>query len=1236
MSTVARILDAVAKHDPDAARVMAADAWWEEASQARREMFAEQVPLLLHKWEAVGPMLAQRVGREYVVAKSADVDAAFDPRGVLAEWQQLREVLKADDQFRRYGRIVSVNRDTSGRFSRQSSGRSSDPSQWVLNRDPGKDRRAAPANVRSYLQANPDTGRGQWTQQAGSNPDDRRAVTQFLGTVSEVQQLQQDLARTLGRSAVSNYEIVVQFHGASPDYALPADSQDYDWDVLSGPARSFEVRPKSTLEGDAKAKARQQLQFFDNMDALQMAGIADERTLDRVASVMNDTGSIDTPRTRRYASALRVGSQLAGTVGARGASRTLNSAAAALEEGERFRPALTRAAYRYRGTEKRPDPDLVAASLFRFGTRRTERADVPTSNTDRKTLELLNSRSDVLTAEFPDVEEDKDPVSGRKVVRPIKRTFEEAADEAVLSEDPKYGTLLPVAGQRLEHYRNSMYDAVPSTEQVKMAVQRDLVGQAFANRLLHSAARRSTAAPDNRHGDQGIVGSGERNMDRLISDISQRIGRGLPSEGLLIDADGHPIAQSVGLGGDHYQPFTAAALGKLNGGQYIRTRQSGGITADDLRTLLTTNGRAAMVVSGSGVFDIEFDPTFRDQRRMSDKALGMIETYERILDQLAGQGVYARGLTPEQNAEVRQQAKMRSGGDPAKFRDLVESLTTQKLFEGMELSPTEVSEARKAGRDEWKAKYPAASESALVEAGETSVQRAQQDKVRALSLNAEGYEVALRTLQRYYPYFIRDVSYRSLKDLMSNSKFKSPDRALSGAYGLAQSSRTDREYVRPGMARFGDDARAYTGLPNPLSSPGNPATDQFGVMGPKPGDKPETEKPAAVPGGAGGGDGEKPAGEKPAGEKPAKQQAESLPPAVKLMAETATAAMPKFTDQAFTNLHDELGSNNQTVLDAWIVDHNDRAAVSNGPREDPWSDPQSDATIARLASFGSNKNVFNELVKFVGEASEKDISALKTKLMNTAYDGNATGNSNVNRAIGDALSALVDRADAVAAVTTPWAETSMVGFNGQPKAYDFVRAIGSQKDIAELPNSPVVQEAVKQSGLPDGLNTPYSGLRERIAALYDVRSSLSTDASRWQSLMAAKSPQERQMYLQTIFSSKPSVQQFVMDATNGLSDDAAVGALTDLGKLEPVVEATEQVYAAKHLQRQAAALDSAMQWLGGGGGDPKAWEQLLGLGMFQKSSLGKSRSPRLTVTRFLPRNHPVSVEVNKRFPSRTR
>jgi hypothetical protein len=1220
MSSVTRILDAVAKHDPQAALVMAVDTWWEDAVQVRKDFYDEAVPMVLHAWEASGPRIAQRVGREYVVAKSVDADASFDPNGLLADYQQTMLVLKADDSFRgRYGNMMTVNRDARGRFSRKSQQTQSDPSSWGT--DSKQRLRTIPGPASAYVQGQTDPrGNSRAVIKPGTSADQEKAVRDYLGAADEVMQLRRDLSHAVGGDNMDKYEITLYFQNGGR-HVMQGEDDSLNWDMALGPVASYEVRPKAGLETAQFNTANSKLAMFENLELLGLSGQVDSATLDRLAAVANGGAGIDTPKSRRYASALKVGGDLANMIGAKGLGSAMRRSASVMEEGERFRPALTRAAYRYRGTEKRPDPDLLAASQFQFGD---SRGRAQMSVADKVTMDLLGQRGDVTSVGLQ--------------TRDGRRSLEEQALEAATTKPGgAHGMLMPQVGQRVKHYQQSMYDRPATTEQLRLAVQRDMVAQSFANRLMHNAGRRAGASPEGRRG-QGVIGTGDRNMDRMISDIAQNIGRGLPSEGLLIDGDGHPVAQSVGLGGDHYQPFTAASLGKLSGGQYVRSRQHGGITSDDLRTLLVTGGRAAMVVSGSGVFDIELDPSFRSQRRLSDKALGMVETYERILDQLAGQQVFSRDLDPQTKAEIRDRAKLMVGTDktPGALADKIKDLTNERRAQEMDLTKQQVKEAQDQALQELSVKYPNASDSQKREAQEAAVQRAQEDKVRALSLNAEGYEVALRTLQRYYPYFIRDVSYRSLRDLMAASPFKEPDPSLGGAYGLAQSNASDREYVRPGATRFGTDERAVTGLPNPLSSPVNArGNDTDGTSTTSEPTKPTTSE--TVTRGLSGGEFGRPIGV--AAGTPKREQPVDLPGPVRQLADTTANSVQQAGQLARAEFNDTLplGSPEQDAYNTWLAakatSHSHE--IMQFPTTEPWQSAASEATLHRLGMINTDDKVFGELVEFLRSASDEDKEQLRRRIPGEAFSGDTL--PDLNKTIADQLLKVVNQADAVAMLSVPWRTSVDEPFDGSPMVFPFVNAITNFADVDTLEQNPeVVQalDAVGQSSLGD---VPHSKLRDRIQDESMVRAAVAANPQQWAQVADMASPSERGSAVSRLVGGNTRALAVVQELTDRFSNDDMVREVASPGYMQQRLENLERVYAAQHLVEQKQAVDAAFGGSGGGGGvDPKAWEMVLGLNVLeppqaQQPPVAKSLSPRLTVTRFLPRNHPVSVAVNKGY-----
>jgi hypothetical protein len=150
-------------------------------------------------------------------------------------------------------------------------------------------------------------------------------------------------------------------------------------------------------------------------------------------------------------------------------------------------------------------------------------------------------------------------------------------------------------------------------------------------------------------------------------------GRGTPSKGVLLDEQGRVVSESVGMGEDHYLPFPARALRKMDGGEYARTRTYGGPTTEDFAAAITGGARAFTVVSHSGVFSVEFEPDFRGGRRFNDKTKRMVKQYANILDSLQAE-VVGREVPDDRMGELQAQARERFKVNAAERRNEVQRL----------------------------------------------------------------------------------------------------------------------------------------------------------------------------------------------------------------------------------------------------------------------------------------------------------------------------------------------------------------------------------------------------------------------------------------------------------------------------------------------------------------------------------------------------------------------------------
>ena len=405
-------------------------------------------------------------------------------------------------------------------------------------------------------------------------------------------------------------------------------------------------------------------------------------------------------------------------------------------EAERvLSPYVRQAAYRYRGTEKEPDADLVRE----FNSADMRRVDaIATSGTGSPEAAAL---VDALVPNKPGGKANTDIVQGS------------AAYRIALAERARR----------------------PFTrDELRMQVRSDVAARHLLNTLP---------------------------SDPFVAEVSRKAGDVLPSQGILIDADGDVVSQAVGYADDHYLPFDLKNLASLRGGQYVRTRVQGGLTAEDIYASVALGSRMSTVVSSSGVFSIEFDPNFRGARANSDKARQMYDRYVKILDAVDGSGLYRKDIEPAKKAELRRQANMASAEKEEQdsiFEQMVErerqsqsSLTQEDLEQIQEAAQHEVmsSEAYKGRSQQSLARV-------IEDVYNEKVEEAQNAKVQALRLNSDGYKVALETLQQQFPYFIRDVSYEPLGS--KGGGFLSA-RGQATAAGVRQrSGAEDQGYVRPG------------------------------------------------------------------------------------------------------------------------------------------------------------------------------------------------------------------------------------------------------------------------------------------------------------------------------------------------------------------------------------------------------------------------------------------------------
>jgi len=359
--------------------------------------------------------------------------------------------------------------------------------------------------------------------------------------------------------------------------------------------------------------------------------------------------------------------------------------------------------------------------------------------------------------------------------------------------------------------------------------------------------------------------------DKRIAALSSASGHVLPSQGVLIDADGDVVSQSVGFTDDHYLPFNLNNLKRLRGGQYVRTRQQGGLTGEDIWASVAHGARSATVASRSGVTRIEFAPDFRGARAMSDKAMSMYDRYLQILNTISDEDnpFYMQDLSPEQRNAV--ETKVRRLNPNADAKTLKTAIDAAAKIERVKLSaPLDEAALRRQAETEVDRTIneSTTTTSARARAVEDTFRelrdKAIKERPATLNLNGEGYYMALKTLAQQFPYFIRSVEFEPLvgpDDNTSNDRQPvfGAAREGNGFYGargmrtpsgLSPSRSADAGYVPKGKLLRGDTGGSawFTSGDASSAAPGGAPPAPGGAPGGAPGssDAPDASK-APVP-----------------------------------------------------------------------------------------------------------------------------------------------------------------------------------------------------------------------------------------------------------------------------------------------------------------------------------------------------------------------------------------------------
>lgn len=292
----------------------------------------------------------------------------------------------------------------------------------------------------------------------------------------------------------------------------------------------------------------------------------------------------------------------------------------------------------------------------------------------------------------------------------------------------------------------------------------------------------------------------ERLPDARRNTLREGSGKIAPSEGIIIGKDGKIKHQTVGVAEDHYLPFKHSNLKSMKGGTYIRTRTLGGLTTEDIRTGLMTGVNSIIVISHSGVFQVDFDPEFT--KRDTSRAKKMVDRYGRILDAVQSEKVTKTPLSRMEQAEIAEQldewVKRQVGGaKPEEIKEKAQQLRKEAMERPRLTKEEQEGIAAFARQGYSPGELDTEQTMRKVRIAERSLymQALQAKGERHYALNGNGYKAALETLRDEFPYFIQ-----------VNSEVDHDD--VFGSIGLQN---TDSGYVKPRFLHPEREQHGYFG-----------------------------------------------------------------------------------------------------------------------------------------------------------------------------------------------------------------------------------------------------------------------------------------------------------------------------------------------------------------------------------------------------------------------------------------
>lgn len=312
------------------------------------------------------------------------------------------------------------------------------------------------------------------------------------------------------------------------------------------------------------------------------------------------------------------------------------------------------------------------------------------------------------------------------------------------------------------------------------------------------------------HGDAAAISlvDDKRLPDLNAARISLEAGELPPSVGVIIDADGNVVSEAQGYNGDHYLPFDLKNLKSLQGGQYVRTRAAGGLTAEDLYTGLLAGARQVQVVSNSGVFTVEFDPDVRGGRRYTDKALRMINRYGKILETIQAGKIMRTDVPFARRQELQDEARRISRNkDRASVAEtynqlLEEERNSQEAPDEDELRQEAAAQVQESIRH-GQSYSPQQRQQAINDTYQDLLSEYNAKQVRRLNLDGQGYGAAQGALRTEFPFFIRRVGYEPLPKFLRDRGQKPKGRDIGPRdSGFVERGQTNPRGA-PGAPRYG-------------------------------------------------------------------------------------------------------------------------------------------------------------------------------------------------------------------------------------------------------------------------------------------------------------------------------------------------------------------------------------------------------------------------------------------------